>query len=138
MTTELMAALLLCLFAPLNALASATANGFIMGFDWGLGNREKSPDLPHWAIRLARSHSNLIENLPSFLGVVLIAHVLNVHDQYTAYSAWGFVVSRVLFAMVYTFGITFIYLRTLLYFVSLSFLAVIAVRVLLSTTTLFS
>lgn len=133
MTLELMAALVICLLAPLNAIISATANGFIMGFGWGLGNREQSPTLPHWATRLARSHANLMENLPSFVGVVLIAHVLQVNDQYTELSAWGFVIARILFTVTYTLGITLGFVRTLLYFASLAFLTTIAVRVALST-----
>jgi len=129
MTQELAAALLICLFAPLQAVVSATFNASIAGFGWGLGNRVVEPQLPHWAVRLKRSHANLIENLPTFLGVVLIAHVLNVHDQMTVFAAWGFVVTRLTFAVVYTVGITFLYLRTLMYFASLLAVATIVWRI---------
>ena len=133
MTTELYAAILLCLFAPLHAVISATTNALIVGFDWGLGNRFVDPQLPHWAVRMKRAHANLIENLPSFLGIVIIAHLLNVHDNITIMATWGFVIARVVYAFVYTFGITILFPRTLLYFASLGALGAIAWRIFMTT-----
>jgi uncharacterized MAPEG superfamily protein len=114
----------------LEAVTSGTLNALLAGFGWGLGNRDSEPQLPPWALRLKRAHANLLENLPSFLGVVLIAHVLQVHDQATVLAAWGFVAARLAFAVVYTLGLTFLYLRTLLYFASLCAIGVIAWRIL--------
>lgn len=131
MTTELQALLLICVFTPLLAITSATANAFIAGFGWGLGNRIQEPDFPHWAVRLKKSHANLLENIGVFIGVVLIAHVLNVHDKYTAAGAWGFVLARLLFPVVYTMGVTFLYIRTLLYFASLLCVGLIVWRILI-------
>lgn len=129
MTTELQALLLICIFTPLLAITSASVNGCIAGFSWGLGNRIAEPEFPHWAIRLKKSHANLLENLSVFIGVVLIAHVLQVHDSYTAIAAWSFVIARLLFSAVYTLGITFLYLRTLLYFSSVIAIGVIVWRI---------
>lgn len=127
LTPELLAVLTLCLLAPLNAIASAAVNSVIMGLDWGLGNRTIDATLPNWAVRLQRSHRNLLENLPSFLGVVLIAHVTGANDIVTSIGAWVFVALRVAFALVYTLGITRWALRTVLYYLSLGALAAIAV-----------
>jgi len=129
MRQELLAALRMCLFAPLNAIVAATANAMAAGFEWGLGNRHVPPDLPHWAIRLGRTHANLLESLPSFVGIVLIAQVLAVHDEVTVLAAWSFLAARVLFAFVYALGITFLYLRTALFFTSVFAMAAIAWRV---------
>jgi uncharacterized MAPEG superfamily protein len=135
MSQELLAALLMCLLAPLHAIVAATANAMIAGFKWGLGNRHTRPDLPHWAVRLSRAHANLLENLPSFVGIVLIGQVAAVHDQVTVSAAWLFLASRVLFVFVYAFGITFLYLRTVLFFTSVIAMGAIAWRVFASVST---
>jgi len=129
MTEEIKAMLLMCVFTPLLAITSATINAIIAGFKWGLGNRIEEPNFPHWAIRLKKSHANLLENISIFIGIVLTAHVLSVHDTYTVIGAWGFVLARLLFPVVYTLGITFLYIRTLLYFSSLFALGIIVWRI---------
>lgn len=116
MTSELLAALCMIVFAPLHAIASATANGLSAGLSWGLGNRHSAPNLPLWMIRFGRAHVNLMENLPSFLGVIGIAFMLGVSDHTTRMAAWTFVAARLGFTVVYTAGITFLYLRTVLYY----------------------
>lgn len=130
MTEEIKAMLLICVFTPLLAITSATANALVAGFKWGLGNRVEEPNFPHWAIRLKKSHINLLENVGIFIGIVLTAHVLNVHDEYTVMGAWGFVLARLLFSVVYTLGLTFLYIRTLLYFSSLCAMGIIVWRIL--------
>ena len=130
MTQELLALLTLCILAPVQALLSATANAWVAGLPWGLGNRMTEPVFPDWAVRLKRAHLNLLENIGVFIGVVLIAHVLHVHDVFTVAAAWFFVLARVLFAGVYTLGITFLYVRTLIFFSSLAAIGVIVGRIL--------
>jgi uncharacterized MAPEG superfamily protein len=130
MTQELLAAVALCLFAPAQAVTGATLNAAIAGFGWGLGNRQTQPDLPHWAIRLQRSHANLVENLASFLGLVVVADLLHVSNPWTVGAAWTFVACRLLFVPIYALGITVLRLRTLLYFVSLGALAVLGAQIL--------
>lgn len=130
MTEEIKALLFMCVFTPLLALTSATVNACIGGFAWGLGNRITEPEFPHWAVRLKRSHANLLENVGIFIGVVLIAQVLNVHDEYTVMAAWAFVIARVLYSVVYTLGVTFLCPRTLLYFGSLGALGTIVWRII--------
>ncbi len=132
MTIELFAALLMVLLAPATAIVSATAitlsNG---GFSWGLGNRHTDLEIPFWMARLKRSHQNIMENLPSFTGVVLIAHVMSVNDSVTSIAAVVFVISRIIFVFIYTAGITLFALRTISYFVSVAAIAAIAWRILI-------
>ena len=131
MTPELEAVLFICVFTPIHAIISATTNAFIAGFKWGLGNRADEPEFPHWAIRLKKSHANLLENISVFIGVVLVAHVLKVHDEFTVFAAWAFVFARLLYSVIYTLGITFLYLRTLMYFGSLFAIGIIVWRILI-------
>ncbi|MNL78457.1 hypothetical protein D3C87_2048470 [compost metagenome] len=62
---------------------------------------------------------------------MLVAHVLGIHDQWTILGAWTFALSRLAFVPVYAFGITWLALRTLLYYLSLGGLALIATRILI-------
>ena len=130
MTQELFALLVICLLAPIQAVTSGTVNACVAGFSWGLGNRVTEPVFPPWVMRFKRSHANLLENLPTFIGVVLVAHLVGAHDGYTVCAAWAFVGLRVASAVIYTLGITFLYVRTLAYFCSLGAMAVIAWRAL--------
>ena len=116
----------MCLYTPLLAIISANVNAKFAGVSWGLGNREVEPQLPDWAVRLKKSHANLLENIAAFIGVVLIAHVVGVHDNYTVAAAWSFVAARLAHTLVYTLGITFLSIRTMLFFASIIALFVIA------------
>lgn len=132
MTEELFCALAIALMLPLNAVAGGTAKALAAGFGWGLGNRDTAAEMPAWAKRINRAHANLVENAASFIGVVLIAHVLGVHDHITVIGAWGFLCARIFFYFAYVFGVTFLAVRTIAYFVSLTGLFAITVRVLQS------
>ena len=118
MTQELLVALCLCALAPIHAMLSATATANYAGFSWGLGNRSTDPEVPQWVVRFQRSHANLMENLPSFFGVIVTAHLLGIHTELTVFSAWFFLAARITFTVIYTAGITFLYLRTILWFSS--------------------
>lgn len=131
----LLPALVLSLFAPVNAVISATANAMNAGFAWGLGNRTTPANLPDWAIRLSRAHANLIENLPSFLGVVMVAFLAHAGSALAVTAAWAFVGLRLAFVLIYTAGITVLRIRTLVWFVSLGMLVVIAWPMLMSAFT---
>ncbi len=129
MTPELFSALIITLMLPINAVIAGTANAFSAGFAWGLGNRDTRPDLPPWTERLNRAHKNLLENAPSFIGLVLIAQTLEVRDEITAIGAWTFLIAWILFYIVYAFGVTLFAVRTVSYFVSLMGLTAIAVQI---------
>ena len=133
MTHELLAALFIALMIPINAIVCGTVHSFIVGFGWGFGNRDTPPDLPPWAMRLERAYSNLLETAPAFMIVVLIAHVAQIHNDLTVFGAWIFVIARIVFVLIYTAGVTFLALRTVVWFISLGGLAAVATAILRET-----
>ncbi len=76
----------------------------------------KTPKQPLWAERAQRAHLNLVETLPAFAIVILVAAVSNSLNDVTACWAKVFFFSRIIHAVVYTLGIP--YLRTPVYLVS--------------------
>lgn len=93
-------------------------------FLWGIGTflnnypegyPENEPTAPIWAQRAKRAHLNLIENLPAFAIVVLIANHIAPGSESSILWSKTFFFSRIAHAFVYTLGIPF--LRTPLYLV---------------------
>ena len=84
---------------------------------WGIpgiaSNRENMPELPEWANRAKRAHSNLNENLIHFSIFVLVVHVLGLSNEMSALGATIFFYSRLIYWVVYIAGITWV--RTLLF-----------------------
>jgi uncharacterized MAPEG superfamily protein len=78
-----------------------------------LGYPDNPPEAAKWAQRAHRAHLNMVENLPAFAALVLIAHVTDVD---AATGAALFFYARLAHAIVYILGIP--YLRTLTFFVS--------------------
>ena len=78
----------------------------------GLGNVLTSPENPPapaaWAHRAQRAHLNLVENLPAFAALVIIAHLTGVD---AAGGAALFFWARVVHAVVHIMGVS--YVRTL-------------------------
>ncbi len=78
----------------------------------GLGNVLTYPENPPapaaWAQRAQRAHLNLVENLPAFAALVIIAHLTGVS---AARGAALFFWARVVHAVVHIMGIS--YVRTL-------------------------
>ena len=81
------------------------------GLEWGLGNRDTPFEAPAWVDRAERAHRNLLENLPVFAALVLIAEVSHHSNSLTAIGAVIFFIARLAHAAVYIMGIT--KLRTL-------------------------
>jgi uncharacterized MAPEG superfamily protein len=76
-----------------------------------------------WERRTYRAHINLVENLPVFASLVLVAHVSDQNNDLTAQAAMVFFWARVAHAVVYIAG--WPYVRTLAFFVSWLALAVL-------------
>lgn len=87
------------------------------GLAWGLGNRETEFASPAWVHRAIRAHANLVENMPPFVALVLVAHVTGRANDTTALGATIFFWGRVAHAIVYTTGV--VYLRTAAFVISL-------------------
>ena len=85
------------------------------GLEWGLSNRDQHLQFPPWVDRAKRAHNNLLENLPPFAILVLVAHVTGHLNFWTALGAGLFFFARVLYAAIYIAGLTGI--RTGVYFI---------------------
>ena len=118
MTTELSylawtAALCVILWVPYFA-AGASQYGFLTPADYRIpGSRV----LPEWANRAQRAHFNLLENLPSFTALILIAHLTGSSTETTAIAAASFFWARVVQTVVHIMGIA--YIRTVAFFVGM-------------------
>ena len=95
--------------------AAAGANGQV-GLVTLAGNRENVPAITGWAGRAARAHANMLESLPLFIALVLIAQVTNHANPMTALGAQLFFWARLVYAIVYVVGIP--WLRTVVWLVS--------------------
>lgn len=127
MTTDLwmlVSTTLLCLLMPLvYVVGEMQVPG---GMEWGLGNRDKPFELPPWAARAKRAHANLVENLLPFAALVLVAHVAGKANATTALGASLFFWSRLVYAVIYTAGITTV--RTVVFFVAQAGLVLILLQ----------
>lgn len=111
--TMLVCSALLCLLMPLTyGLGEMQTPG---GLQWGLSNRDTHMPFPAWVDRAKRAHLNLLENLPSFAILVLVASVSGRLNSWTALGAGLFFFARVAYAAVYIAGLTGI--RTVIFFV---------------------
>jgi uncharacterized MAPEG superfamily protein len=86
------------------------------GFGNALGNPQNNK-IPHsgWAERLKAAHSNTVENMVVFGPLTIAVVVAGVASEMTAMAAAAFFVSRVVYVVVYMFGIPL--LRTLAFLV---------------------
>lgn len=93
---------------------------FLWGFGTFLNNYpedfpKSEPTSPEWAQRAKRAHLNLVENLPAFAIMVLVASFVSPGSESVVGWAKVFFFSRVTYTLAYTFAIP--YLRTPLYLV---------------------
>lgn len=92
------------------------------------GNREDVPPPQGWAGRAARAHRNMLENLPLFAALVLVAHVAGKANIHTAIGAELFLAARVLYAIVYIIGIPWV--RTAVWAVSIVGMGMILLQIM--------
>jgi uncharacterized MAPEG superfamily protein len=88
------------------------------GMQWGIGNRDQPAKLPAWAERVQRAHANLMENLPHYTIVVLVAHLTSHANGTTAIASLVFLGARIAHAITYGLGIT--YVRTIAFYAGLA------------------
>lgn len=109
-------------------LAAAAGRMLQVGLPALAGNRESVPPATGWAGRAQRAHSNLLENLPLFIILVVAAHLAGKADGMALTGCAVFVWARVAHAVVYIAGIP--WLRTLCWAVSVVGLAMILARIM--------
>lgn len=99
------------------------------GLDYNAGARDRSGP-PEGALvgRLRRAQANLLETLPLFAAAVLIAHVAGRNGSATFWGVWLYFLSRVAYVPLYGFGVP--YLRSLVWLVGVTGLALILIAIL--------
>jgi uncharacterized MAPEG superfamily protein len=104
--------------------------GFVQkaGLAWGAGNRDDAPKRDPWAERADRAHRNLMENLPHFAIVVLVAQITGQADDLTATACLVFLGARITHAIVYIAGIT--HVRTVAFYAGVAAEVAIAYAIL--------
>jgi uncharacterized MAPEG superfamily protein len=127
LTPDLICLLLLALWSiPLNHIP-ALARVAHSDISWGMGNREKLPEVPAWVGRADRAQRNHHDNLTMIATVVLTAQITGATDGVTALASIAVVGLRVLHSLTYIFGVTGI--RSLAYFGAVLALLVIVWRI---------
>jgi len=96
------------------------------GFDlWGIvGNRDNPPELSVIAGRLERAKNNMLEALPMFLALALLALVKGGDTSEATLGATIFLVARVVYVPAYVSGIPL--LRSLIWLVGVASLVMMA------------
>ncbi len=93
-----------------------------------MGNREDMPDLKGVAGRATRAHLNMMENLPLFIALVLVAQIASRTNDMTHWGVLLFFWGRVAHAIIYLAGIPG--LRTLAWGVSVVGMVLIFLQLL--------
>jgi uncharacterized MAPEG superfamily protein len=96
------------------------------GFDlWGIvGNRGNLPEMSVAAGRLDRAKNNMLESLPIFLTLALLALAKGGDTSETANAASIFLIARVVYVPAYVSGVPI--LRSLVWLVAVASLVVMA------------
>ena len=92
------------------------------------GNREGLPEIKGWGGRAARAHRNMLENLVLFAILVIVAVLADRTNGTTLLGAQIFFYARIVYALVYIAGLTWI--RTGVWAVSVVGLAMIFVQLI--------
>ena len=128
MSTDLTMLAYSALLTLLLAIPGTVALILEKGLNTAAGNRDQSDPLAEWGERGLRAHRNMLENLPVFAALVLVAHVSGVANEATAFGAVLFFWGRVAHAVVYIAGVPWV--RTAAFVVSLIGLLRIAGEIL--------
>jgi len=96
------------------------------GFDlWGIvGNRDKQPELSIIAGRLDRAKNNMLEALPIFITLALLAIIKGRDTSGVAHAASIFFIARVVYVPAYVSGVPM--LRSLVWLVGVASLVMMA------------
>ena len=128
MTTDLTMLTYSALLTALLALPSTVGLILDKGLAYAAGNRDEPAEISPWAGRAQRAHRNMLENLPVFAALVLVAQVSDTANETTAVGATIFFWARVAHALVYIAGVPWV--RTGAFGVSVVGLVLILIEVL--------
>jgi uncharacterized MAPEG superfamily protein len=108
MSTELWLLVASIVLGFVHILLQAHAMNLQRGIHWNAGPRdEPMPPLTGVAGRLERALRNYLETFAFFAAAVLTAQVANVHNAFTLWGAWLFVLGRVAYIPLYAYGIRY-------------------------------
>lgn len=119
MTVELSAIAYGGMLMLLLILISAASNTRAMGQPWAFSNRDETPTTDGFKGRAKRAYMNLMEQLVVFAAIAIPAHLAGIHSGLTVLAAQIFIAARIIHAIVYLAGWTFISIRTLAWLVAL-------------------
>jgi uncharacterized MAPEG superfamily protein len=92
---------------------------------WGImGNRDNQPEMSVIAGRLDRAKNNMLETLPIFLSLALLALVKGRDTGEVAHAALVFLIARVVYVPAYVSGVPM--LRSLVWLVGVASLVMMA------------
>ena len=77
----------------------------VRGLMGTMGYPDPAKPLSPWAERMKLAHSNAIENLVLFAPLVIIAHVLNIHNAITVLACMIYFWGRIVHMLAYVFAI---------------------------------
>jgi uncharacterized MAPEG superfamily protein len=105
MTLEMMYLLWSAALTLVIAIVAVSGAYFQVGLPKLAGNRDDLPEITGWAGRASRAHANMLENLPLFAILVLVAKAIGVSNGATILGAELFFWGRVAHAALYIAGV---------------------------------
>ena len=128
MKPELMLLVWCVALAVVQMLIAVNGSMLQVGLPALAGNHEPFPDISGWAGRAVRAHRNMLENLPLFAALVLVAVAAAKTNDMTLLGAQLFFWGRLAYALVYVAGVP--WLRTGVWFVSVVGLVLIFLQLI--------
>ena len=108
MTIELWLLVASIVLGFVHILLQAHSMNLQRGLHYNAGPRDEPlPPLKGAAGRLERALRNYLETFAFFAAAVLIAQVANIHNSFTVWGAWLYVIGRVLYIPLYAYGIRY-------------------------------
>ena len=102
------------------------------GTKWNMGPRDEELPLPDPMVgRLSRAQANFLETFPIAAAALLIVHVGQLGDRWTAFGAIAWLAARVVYLPLYALGVPL--LRTIAFLVSIVGLAIVIRPALVAT-----
>ena len=128
MTAELSLLAWSAVLTFVQAMIPATILLMSRGMPLAVGNREDWPAGEGLCGRAQRAHRNMLENLPIFAALILVAHVGGASNDMTLLGAQLFFWARLVYAVVYIAGVPWV--RTLVWFASVVGMVMIFLQLL--------
>ena len=109
-------------------IITANASIMAMGMSWGFSNRNEPADLEGWSARARRTYNNHLENTVIFALILLPVSLAGISNEMTVLGAQIFLGARIVHAIVYIGGITFLAVRTMAWFAGIAGIVMILLQ----------